>query len=380
MGFMKKPYTLFKRAKAWYYKLPDEKTYHSTGKTAKAVAESYVTRLIKEGKTGGGRRIKLKNFVPGFFEQTGDWVEKRKQKDKSFSPVMSQLRTGHLNNYILPEFGDRYLDEVEAFEIDDWLLTSKKYTTGEPLANGTKNSLMNTFGLVLKEAKRKGLIIFNPVDDIERLGDNYRERKPFDIEEIKTMFPPEDDRLLEIWESYYWASIYYLMLTSGMRSGEIRALLWKHIDWKICVVLIVRAVKAEGIIAQTKSKEQRGTLVPERTMDLLHKWRDETPFPNAEDLIFYGLGNGNQTLEGSTMVDHFKDGLLRAGVEGQGRTPHCLRHTYNTRMEKLLPEAILRYMIGHRSRAMTQRYLHVTPEERLKEYLPVQKQIDSAWE
>ena len=48
-------------------------------------------------------------------------------------------------------------------------------------------------------------------------------------------------------------------------------------------------------------------------------------------------------------------------------------------MRKLLPEEILRYMIGHKSSSMTDHYNHPTPESRLKDFLPHKEQIDTAW-
>lgn len=38
---------LKKRGKYWYYRLEDESIFHSTGKTARGAAESFVVELIK---------------------------------------------------------------------------------------------------------------------------------------------------------------------------------------------------------------------------------------------------------------------------------------------------------------------------------------------
>jgi site-specific recombinase XerD len=36
-------------------------------------------------------------------------------------------------------------------------------------------------------------------------------------------------------------------------------------------------------------------------------------------------------------------------------------------------------MIGHKSESMTAHYTHITPKERLKQYLPVKQQLDEVW-
>ena len=73
--------------------------------------------------------------------------------------------------------------------------------------------------------------------------------------------------------------------------------------------------------------------------------------------------------------------MLRAGIEQGSRylTAHSLRHTYNTRMRKVLPEAFLQYMMGHKDRKMTDHYDHATPEDRLRELAPALESINGIW-
>jgi integrase len=73
--------------------------------------------------------------------------------------------------------------------------------------------------------------------------------------------------------------------------------------------------------------------------------------------------------------------MERAGIDVGRRwlVSHSLRHTYNTRMRNVLPETLLQYMIGHRSRTMTERYDQALPAETLGELMLVQEQIDGVW-
>jgi hypothetical protein len=48
-------------------------------------------------------------------------------------------------------------------------------------------------------------------------------------------------------------------------------------------------------------------------------------------------------------------------------------------MRNVLTEAMLHYMIGHKSQAMTQRYDQATPLERLQEFLPESGKINLVW-
>jgi len=53
----------------------------------------------------------------------------------------------NLEKYMLPQFGSSLLAEPGPVKIENWL-------RGLPLSGSTKNSIINTFNLVFKEAKR----------------------------------------------------------------------------------------------------------------------------------------------------------------------------------------------------------------------------------
>ena len=46
---------------------------------------------------------------------------------------------------------------------------------------------------------------------------------------------------------------------------------------------------------------------------------------------------------------HFKASVIRAGLELQGRTQYCLRHTFYTEALKRMPEKEVEKMAGHKS-------------------------------
>ena len=74
--------------------------------------------------------------------------------------------------------------------------------------------------------------------------------------------------------------------------------------------------------------------------------------------------------------------MKQAGIEEKERYlgAHSLRHTYNTFMRNSLSETYLHYMIGHRSRLMTDRYDQAKPQERLKIMTSERDKIDRVWQ
>ena len=55
---MKRPFLLFKRGQLWYYRLAGEKTFHTTGQTARGKAEAFVVELLRNTE-GHGRQQHL---------------------------------------------------------------------------------------------------------------------------------------------------------------------------------------------------------------------------------------------------------------------------------------------------------------------------------
>jgi len=92
------------------------------------------------------------------------------------------MRRAQLNRYVLPEFGHKCLDELNAVEFENWLVSL-------PLSNSTKNHLRYTLGIILREAKREGFIKSNPLDDVEPMGQDFEKRDTLTAEELDKLFP-----------------------------------------------------------------------------------------------------------------------------------------------------------------------------------------------
>jgi len=161
---------------------------------------------------------------------------------------MATLRSGHLKNNILPQFGEGPLSDINSVEIENWIM-------GVNRTNVTKNAILHTFGIVMREAKREKLIAVSQIDDVEALAIHYRARDVFRLAELKKLFLKNREKLLEIWTHLKYASCFHTMATTGIRSGEPRALQWQDVSWDLKGLLILRAVKADGSIRQQKAKE-----------------------------------------------------------------------------------------------------------------------------
>ena len=171
------------------------------------------------------------------------------------------------------------------------------------------------------------------------------------------------------------------MLSSGIRSGEARALQWKHVIWEQQGILINQAIKADGSIGDPKANEIRAIVLPQRAIELLEWWKDRCANDEPEDFILHGKTRGKPASK-EAITSGFKAALERAGIEVGDRNlvAHSLRHTYNTIMKGILTAEMLREFTGHRSEEMTDRYDNPYLLDRLKQFQSSRQLIDSTWD
>ena len=370
-------YYLDKRGKYYRYKLnvesgvvaTSERTFHTTGETSKAKAREFVDKLI-EGRQlsqGGVATLPttptLNAFCETFFVwEKCEWIAHQHAHDRAFSKSVAASRRGHLTNHIQPRFGSDRLTSLKAVDIDSWLV-------GLKFSNQTKNHILYSFNIVLREAKRRGLLLANPIDDVVRDAPRHEARSVFTRDEIACMFPVRDlSRLGAIWGEPKWATYFLLLATSGLRGGEARALEWRHVVAELSGVLVVQAVKDDETIGSTKTGRERAVLLPKTTVDVLNWWKSQTPFRGSADFLFFGRLRGQALAPATrrTVTHHFAPALARAGVEVRGRTPHSFRHTYQTILSGALEPATLRKLTGHATEQMSDRYTHTALEDELR--------------
>ena len=114
---------------------------------------------------------KLKEYAKTFFVWDEClWIRRQHAKGKRSSKTNATLRRDHLNNYILPKFGNRTLTSLNRVEIENWLVALKSIKTGKQLSNQTKNHILYAFRIVLREAERESIPPYNCLSIVESLA------------------------------------------------------------------------------------------------------------------------------------------------------------------------------------------------------------------
>lgn len=323
-------------------------------------------------------------FVPGRCQ----WLRRQAAKGVPLSEAVAQNRRSHLERYLFPAFGDLRLCDISSVAVENWLLdlcyvprsaqepAPDTQRSARPLSAQTKNHILYTLAIVLRDAHRAKML--KEVPAFEGQGVTPRRRDTLSVAELESLFPEKRTEFRTVWPELMFGVLYALMVSSGIRSGEIRALLWADIIWPLGGVLITKAYKPSGAVGDPKFNERRAVLLPDRTMALLSWWREEAKRTRPTDHVFLYEG---RAVRKELLTSRLSGGLTRAGIDAAGRNlpPHSLRHTYNTRMKELLSENMLRDFTGHRSPAMTDRYDNPHLLDRLQSYREEQSRIDRFW-
>ena len=374
MARVRKTYVLVQRTlasskKVWYYRLASDPrgSLRSTGilvtPNNRRDAERHVEQI-----TGSAGITTFAAFAKGFFKLDSRFMIRNQMKNRAMRPANARQRQCHLDKWLIPRFGRLPLNQIRGVDFEDWWITL-------PLSNQTKNHILYTLRIILDDAETRELIDRNPIRHIQRMKDNHWPRDVLTQEEINKLFPIDWNTFKRIWVIPRYGVMCALAVSGGLRSGEIRALRWSSILWDKQAILIERAVKAEGNEGPPKTKSSyRGVILPARTLDMLHWWRNHHTQTAPEDLVF-------PRWEARTLLWAFRRALKNAGISTEGRKidVHALRHTYNTLMANYLEQKTLMAFTGHQSLPMFQRYDHRNIEDRLSHHEEARQQIELFW-
>jgi len=164
----------------------------------------------------------------------------------------------------------------------------------------------------------------------------------------------------------------YIMLNTGIRSQEMRALTIDRIDFENGVVKIDRAVKRTNELGKPKNGKTRFIPLEEEVAEFLKS--------KLQGRTGYVIG-GNDYVTHSGFRGRYESFFSRLNIllEEKGekaikiKSPHSARHTFSTLRQKSgMPVAMVAALLGHSSLAMTEKYTHFgdidTLSEAVKKY------------
>jgi hypothetical protein len=162
-------YHLFQRQQNtgtfWYYWFYDEEGkqvqkacgHGCEGKRdAAAILEDLLqTDLLKEKRKNELSRFSFYQFAEKMLLEGAQHSKRWREKGYILKPQTTAQHRRHLVNYLLPKYGKLALDKIRPANVEDYLLEQR-------FSNSSRNQILFTPILVMREAKREGLIEFIP--------------------------------------------------------------------------------------------------------------------------------------------------------------------------------------------------------------------------
>jgi integrase len=287
MGRHKLPYKLKKpntHHKYWRYILADDphRSEISTKTKVKYEAERIAKEAYNQSLLNQQKVITFGTYAQDFFTASCKLTKRKQISSKSVTPEMLKVKRSQLTTHLLPQFKDYPLNEITLVSFEDWRMTL-------PLANSTKNSITIVMKQILNEAVRDQVISINPLQQVETLSKiASKPRGSLSVEEMKQLFPTNIKDAFKVWDTEYHYALAFLLVSSGMRSGEVRALTWADVIWEDSGILITKAVKNSGTIGTVKEWREKFVRLPFRTIDILKSWKKNSPHKQDHQFIFYG--------------------------------------------------------------------------------------------
>jgi integrase/recombinase XerD len=179
------------------------------------------------------------------------------------------------------------------------------------------------------------------------------------MSQAKTLTPAEIEQVLQYIEPRSYAMRNRIMfltgLWSGMRVGEISSLSVGDVRNTDGTVKAEIRLTAE----QTKGRQPRTVFLPQKLRDELQTYLDLRGLVPATNPLF--ITGGRKRFSANLMAQHFHYLFKHAGIAGA--SSHSMRRSFITNLaNKGISVRVLAEISGHRSIAVTQKYIDVNDD------------------
>ena len=321
-------------------------------------AMSIVSALRERGlidfrvtEAGQGRE-KFIPFLLNFWDmKVSPYLKDKKAHGRSITVTYCLAAVRMIRRHWLPRFGnEKTINEITRSDLREFALATKE----SGLSCSTVNNIMLVGATAIKWAHSEGII---PSDPSAGLTTFTGDRVSRDI-----LTEEETDALFKIkWGDKRAYTAALLSLTTGLRSGEVRAL--RQNDIGESTLNIGHSWNYDEGLKCPKNGEKRAVpLLPEVRL-LLFELLRETPHKETENpFIFYSL-HAEKPCSSDIFLRFFRLACRSISIDTENRKLdfHSFRHYFSTRMAERMEGNKVAKITGHKSEAAAKIYQsHVT--------------------
>ena len=315
--------------------------------TGKPIAKSVLARTQRECKEKLQKAMeelekidvtKRRDYTAGEWAQL--WYENYAKP--SVRASTAAYYKNYIDQHIVPRIGDIKLTALTTLQIQKFYNETKAHGRVQryenmddlSLSNKTIRGLHTMLRQCLEQAVTERLIPYNPANGC-RLP--KKEKKKMQI------IPPEKIRdYLKAAEEWGVLPMFYLELSTGLRRGELVALLWSDLNLQTKTLTVSKSVsrgKGELVVTEPKTENSiREIYLSDEAIRLLVEDRKNHPF---SPYMFPSPKTGG--MYGPDCVGRIHKKLLeKAGIEEHVRF-HDLRHPYVKHTTKIFSLRLMNF-------------------------------------
>lgn len=312
------------------------------GYITKSQAQRELDRTLEKARRGelGGAT----SSGAMFSEALDEWLRYVEHDRERKRTTVTDYR--HMVDRIKPVLGDQRVGDLTTERLEAY----RDDLIAEGLANRTINKYLVVLHGVFQRAMKVYGLEANPMTLVEKRPN--RERVDIDVYSREEVMA-----LVRAGASELDSAIYLTAAFTGLRMGELLALRWRDVDFKLDAIRVRRNFTGGK---EDTPKSGRGRTVPmaAEVAQALARLSRREDFTGDDDLVFCGKFGGH--VMPSKLRLRYKDALTKAKL--RPLRFHDLRHTFGTHAIRTADSREVMEWMGHQDLKTTQIYLSFKPQ------------------
>lgn len=273
---------------------------------------------------------------------------------------------GYLLKIILPYLGKKQLSRIDRYEIEgylDYLKNTYKTAKNQPPAPKSIRHHYATLNLIFAYAVKAEYITENPVAKVEAPKLTRHKVDALTRGEVSDYIREIENLPL------VQKTMYTLLLTTGLRRGELFGLQWQDVDLANALLHVERNVTytaQSGIVVGLPKTDTGIRTVPltYRAAEALRELRATEPSLAGNAFVFHGEA-ATEPRNPTYLTKHMKRFMKRVGLPDM--SPHDIRHTFGSMLIQSGADVkSVQDMLGHADASTTLNFYAASDVEHMR--------------
>jgi integrase len=263
------------------------------------------------------------------------------------SPVTIDLYLDNFKRYIIPRWGDCFLEDIKAVRVEKWLGSL-------PYAPATKAKYRNQLSCLFSHAIRHELWkSYNPIIGPSKGSGVRQSAKRLKTPDILSM--AEMESILRGLKVPMHRVAVLIAAVMGLRRSEIRGLKWSDVLFDELWVTLKRGVVRTYLTKLKTEGSRKGLPMPQELADVLLEWRSQTPYRADDDWVFASPTTGGRS---PIWLDIVLRNYIQPVAKAAGITKTIGWHTWRRSLASLLakkkePVKVVQELLRHSNPEIT---------------------------